>query len=308
MSGNGPEAPAGIPSGRGAGLPEGACLALVATPIGNLGDITARAITVLEAVDVIACEDTRVTRKLLSALNIPGRRLIAVHGHNERAASEGIVALLHDGNRVALVSDAGTPAISDPGADVVAAVVAAGFPVLAIPGPSAMVSALIISGLPTDAFVMEGFLPARGSDRRARIARIAEETRTTVVYESPHRVVDTLDELSQHCGVGRPVSLSRELTKRFEETWRGALGDAASAIGEPRGEYVIVLGGAPAAARADVAGGDLDALISARLADGVSVKQVAAALADSTGASKSEIYARAVALRTVRTTTKPSPG
>lgn len=272
-------------------------LILVATPIGNLGDLSPRAADALRAADAIACEDTRHTRKLLSAQNITGKRLLAVHEHNEEAAADGIVGLLTRGETVALVTDAGTPGISDPGTRVVQAVIAAGYPVTSIPGPVAFICALIISGLPTDRFVFDGFLPNKGVERRQRIAALAVETRTAVLYESPHRIVETLADLSDALGADRLVSVSRELTKKFETTWRGALGGAAAAMGEPRGEYVVVLHGAQAPADAPV---DLEAAVREELALGRSTRDIADALAPLTGRPRKEIYDLAVTLKKVR--------
>lgn len=288
----------GVPDG----LPDGPCLALVATPIGNLGDITARAVATLRSVDVIACEDTRHTRRLLSALGITGMRLIAVHDHNEHHAADGIVGLLGQGRRVALVSDAGTPGISDPGALVVRAVREAGFPVLPIPGPSAFISALIISGLATDRFVMEGFLPPKGAERRRCIASVAMQARTVILYEAPHRLLATLADLTAACGPDRRVSISRELTKRFEQTWLGPLRDAGTAAGEPRGEYVIVIEGNVGAddAGADAPEEDLDGHLVALLADGRSVRDAVAEVAAATGLPRSTVYERALAVKAGR--------
>ena len=185
-------------------------LILVATPIGNLGDLSPRAVEALQTADAIACEDTRHTRKLLSAHSITGKRLLAVHEHNEEAAADGIVSLLMRGETVALVTDAGTPGISDPGTRVVQAAVKAGLAVSCVPGPAAFVCALVVSGLPTERFVFDGFLPKKGTERRARIAALATETRTAILYESPHRIVDPLAELALELGARRQVSVSRE--------------------------------------------------------------------------------------------------
>ena len=273
-------------------------LILVATPIGNLGDLSPRAAEALRSADAIACEDTRHTRKLLSAQSITGKRLLAVHEHNEADAAQGIVALVARGQRVALVTDAGTPGISDPGTRVVAAVVAEGLAVSCIPGPVAFISALIISGLATDRFVFEGFLPVKGADRRRRLQAVAGEERTTVLYESPHRILATLTDLHGVCGDERRVSVSRELTKRFEQTWRGRLADAAVAMGEPRGEYVVVIEGALAPPEAEV---DLEHVVRAHLATGGrsavgestvkrSTRDVADAVVASTGRPRKEVY------------------
>jgi 16S rRNA (cytidine1402-2'-O)-methyltransferase len=282
------------------GLPEGACLVLVATPIGNLGDISARAIAVLHCVDVIACEDTRHTRKLLSALHITGKRLIAVHDHNEPAAAAGVVGLLAQGLRVAMVTDAGTPGVSDPGTVVVEAVIAAGQMVFAIPGPAAFVHAVTISGLPTDRFVMDGFLPAKGRDRAERLAEISARTITTVLYEAPHRIKHLMADLVETCGAERSVSVSRELTKRFEQTWRGPVGEAAAGLGEPRGEYVVVVG--PAAVGPGAGGGSpdaatIDATIVEILEAGSSARDAADAVAARFGIARRQAYARANELR-----------
>jgi 16S rRNA (cytidine1402-2'-O)-methyltransferase len=221
-------------------------LVLVPTPIGNLGDISSRMIEVLTSADVIACEDTRHTRKLLSSQNITGKRLLAVHEHNEQAAADGLVKLAEQGQVVALVTDAGTPAISDPGSVVVRAFVDAGFAVECLPGPAAFVVALAISGLATQRFVFEGFLPAKGSGRAKLLEQFALEERTVVLYEAPHRMLRLMEDLAAACGRDRRVSISRELTKRFETTIRLTLGEAISALSdeEPRGEYVVVLSGA----------------------------------------------------------------
>ena len=270
-------------------------LILVATPIGNLGDLSPRAAQVLRDSDAIACEDTRHTRKLLSAHSILGKRLLAVHEHNEVDAAQGIVALLARGRTVALVSDAGTPGISDPGSRVVAAVLAEGLDVSCIPGPVACICALIISGLPTERFVFDGFLPAKGAERRRRLEVVAAEARTVVLYESPHRLTATLTDLHQACGDDRRVSVSRELTKRFEQTWRGRLADAVVAVGEPRGEYVIVVEGAPPPADATV---DLDALVRAELeARPGSSRDVADAVAQHTGLPRRLVYDAVVRMK-----------
>ena len=247
-----------------------AALLIVGTPIGNLGDFTPRAREALAGADVVACEDTRRTRTLLSAagIGLAGKRLLAVHEHNEAEQSGHVARLIGEGKRVALVTDAGMPAVSDPGERVVAAVAAAGLPVEVVPGPSAVVAALAASGLPSDRFVFEGFLPRKGPTRRRRLQALADERRTAVLYEAPHRVQATVDDLLAACGDGRAVVLARELTKLHEEVWRGTLAGAVAHLADagPRGEYVIVLGGAPEAAAAgdeDIAGA-----LRARLAAG----------------------------------------
>lgn len=269
-----------------------ASLVLVATPIGNLGDLSARAVETLTSADAIACEDTRHTRKLLSAAGILRKRLLAVHEHNEAAAADGIVALLARGETVALVTDAGTPAISDPGARVVVAVVGAGFEVTCVPGPSALIVALAVSGLPTERFVFEGFLPRSGRDRAARLSEIATERRTVVLYEAPQRILRTLVDLAAAAGGDRRCSISRELTKRFEETWRGPLSKAlvrAEEI-EPRGEYVIVLEGARPVAHAYDDNTILELLVAAR-AGGLRTREAVDEVTHATGRVRREVYA-----------------
>lgn len=222
-------------------------LVLVATPIGNLGDVAPRAAEVLAEADVVCCEDTRRTGQLLRHLGIEARALRVVNDHTEQAAAEDVVARLGRGEVVALVSDAGLPGISDPGERLVAAAVAAGHRVEAIPGPSAGLAALVVSGLPTGRFAFEGFLPRKGSGRRARLAEVAAERRTTILYEAPHRLARTLADLREVCGDERRVVVARELTKLHEEVWRGTLAEAVARSDEvtPRGEHVLVLAGAP---------------------------------------------------------------
>jgi 16S rRNA (cytidine1402-2'-O)-methyltransferase len=225
---------------------------LVATPIGNLGDLSPRAREVLEAAELICCEDTRRTRALLSAAGIPGGdRLLSLHGHNEKDRLTRVAAAVAGGATVAVVSDAGTPGISDPGAWLAARVADAGETVTTVPGPSSVIAALAVSGLPTDRFCVEGFLPRKGGERRRRLAALMADERTSVVLEAPGRVAATLAELAGLAGdtAGRPAAVVRELTKVHEEVWRGTLADAAAAFAarEVRGEVVLVIGGAPAA-------------------------------------------------------------
>jgi 16S rRNA (cytidine1402-2'-O)-methyltransferase len=271
-------------------------LILVATPIGNLADLSPRAVEALAGADVIASEDTRVVRKLLSyaGVSLAGKQLIAVHAHNEAAAAERVVALVSGGATVALTTDAGTPAVSDPGARVIRAMLDAGLPVESVPGPSAALAALVVSGLPADRFCFEGFLPRRGRDRAARLAAIAAEPRTTVIFESPRRVALTVDDLIESCGGERPVAIAREMTKRNEEVWRGALGQAAAwlASGEPRGEFVLVLGGARPPERPDA--GDIERALAAHLAAGEDRKAAVAAVATELGVPKRVVYDRSI--------------
>jgi 16S rRNA (cytidine1402-2'-O)-methyltransferase len=267
----------------------GGRVVLVGTPIGNLGDLSPRAAETLASADVICCEDTRHTRKLLSAAGISAPRLVALHEHNEQGAGEYAVRLAEEGKQVAVVCDAGMPGISDPGERVVRAAARAGVPVDVVPGPSAVVTALVLSGLPTDRFSFEGFLPRKGPERRRRLQSIASEERTTVVYESPHRVAKTLVDLRELCGGTRQVALVRELTKRFEEVWRGTLDDAVSRIedDEPRGEFVLVLEGQEPVGPDDQA--ITDALAEA-LAGGAERRRAVEEVSASLGAPRNRVY------------------
>ena len=225
---------------QGAGL-----LVVVSTPIGNLGDLSPRAVETLGRADLICCEDTRRTRGLLTHAGISGRRLMSLHVRNEGARLPEVLSELASGKTVAVVSDAGTPTVSDPGGRLVAAAVAAGVEVTAVPGPNAGLMALVVSGLATDRFCFEGFLARRGSDRRRRLEALGTEERTTVIHEAPGRLAATLADLAAACGPDRDVVVARELTKLHEEVWRGRL---AAAVGEfeareVRGEVVVVLDG-----------------------------------------------------------------
>jgi 16S rRNA (cytidine1402-2'-O)-methyltransferase len=268
-------------------------LILVGTPIGNLGDLSPRAVATLGEADAICAEDTRRTRQLLSHAGIPGgSRLIAVHAHNERRIAGDIVERIRRGNRVAYVTDAGMPGISDPGEHLVAACVAAGLPVELVPGPSAALSALVLSGLPTGRFSFEGFLPRKGQRRAERLARIAIDDRTTVVYESPHRVGATLVDLSRVCGPDRRVAVARELTKRFEEVWRGTAGVGAERWDglKPLGEHVIVI--APAlVAVTEIDDDDLAEAIEDLLDAGTSARDAADEVAGRFGVARRRAYA-----------------
>jgi 16S rRNA (cytidine1402-2'-O)-methyltransferase len=277
--------------------PAGA-LILVGTPIGNLDDLSPRAVDALRTADVIAAEDTRRTRALLSHAGIAaGRRLRAVHARNEAAATARVVDEVRGGARVAVVTDAGMPGISDPGAVLVRACLDAGLPVETVPGPSSVLAALVLSGLPTDRFVFEGFLPRKGRARAARLSAIADEPRTTVLFEAPARVRATLADLVAACGPDRPVALARELTKVFEEVWRGTLANAVRHVErvEPRGEHVIVVG--PAAERPPAGDAEVDAAVRAALADGRSARDAAADVADALGVARRRAYAAATRLK-----------
>jgi 16S rRNA (cytidine1402-2'-O)-methyltransferase len=268
----------------------GGRLVLVATPIGNLGDLSPRAVAALGAADVVACEDTRHSRTLLHHAGINVRRLVAVHAHNEQEQADRLVAEMAGGATVACITDAGTPGISDPGERLVATAIAAGITVEAVPGPSAVITALVISGLPTARFCFEGFLPRKGRERNDRLAELAAERRTTVLYEAPHRVVATVDDLLTACGGVRTLVIARELTKRFEEVWRGSLSDAPDRVGSgaPRGEYVLVLEGAPPAPPA----GDDEIVraLQAAKAAGASTRDAVDEVAIVLGVSRRAVY------------------
>lgn len=271
----------------------GATLWLVATPIGNLGDLPPRAIEVLGSVALVCCEDTRRTGRLLQHAGIHAERLAVANDHTEFHRIDDVLATLGEGRDVAVVSDAGTPGVSDPGARLVSAAIEAGYNVSAVPGPVAAITALVISGLPSDRFVVEGFMPRSGRERAQRLTDIAAETRTTVLYEAPHRVERTVADLIEACGHDRDVAVCRELTKMFETVVRGTLGSID--LGTPKGEYVIVLGG-----RHDDEPVTDDAIREAlrtELAAGASTKDAAVAVASRLGVPKRTAYALAIAER-----------
>ena len=218
-------------------------LVLVATPIGNLEDVSARALRVLREADLVAAEDTRHTRKLLSHYGIPAQ-VVSLHEHNERARAASLIERVLEGQVVALVTDAGSPGIADPGYPVVRAAVAAGVRVESIPGPSAVITALQVSGLPTDAFLFAGFLPPKGAARRRRLEELSAQRETVVVFESPHRIDKCLEDLEAVWGE-RPIALARELTKLHEQVLRGSAREVRAALRAEwkRGEMVLVLGG-----------------------------------------------------------------
>lgn len=273
-------------------------LVLVGTPIGNLGDLAPRAVEVLSAADWIAAEHPDHTRALLTNAGVrAGNRLRAVHQHNERDAATWIVDAIASGSTVAYASDAGMPGISDPGEALVHAVVEAGLPVEVVPGPSAFLTALVVSALPTDRFTFEGFLPRKGPERRARLAAVAASSCTVAIYESPHRVGDTLQDLAAACGDDRACAVVRELTKRFEEVVRGPLGTIAAAEPVGRGEYVIVIAG-----RDDVQVDADDATVRDALrreiTDGATARDAAATEAAELGVPKRRAYELAIRIDT----------
>ncbi len=274
-------------------------LYVVATPIGNLADISERALKVLRSVDLIAAEDTRHTRQLLMhfAINKP---LFSVHDHNEQQRIEKVLAELSAGQSIALVSDAGTPLISDPGFHVVQAVRQAGFQVIPIPGPCALVSALSAAGMPTDRFCFEGFLPAKSSGRKKQLLQVEEETRTLVFYESPHRIVDSLTDMAEVLGGERLITVAREITKTFETFYTGTLEDVLIWIqadaNQQRGEFVLVVAGAPVKEDEEAAAVSAEKVLKVLLEE-LPVKQAAALCAKITGQKKNALYQQALELQ-----------
>lgn len=271
-------------------------LYVVATPIGNLRDVTFRALATLAAAQAVLAEDTRVTKRLLAHYGI-ATPLVTYNEHSNEAVRERMIHRLREGQALALVSDAGTPLVSDPGYRLVQAAIEAGLPVTPIPGPSAMLTALVVSGLPTDRFFFEGFLPAKGGPRRARLQEIAGIPGTLILYEAPHRLPEMLADAAEVLGA-RPAVMARELTKLYETVRRGTLPELAAqfaAEGPPKGEIVVLIGQAEAEAAGPEADAALDAKIRAALASH-SIKDAAALVAADTGLAKREVYARALAL------------
>ncbi|MFF2494661.1 16S rRNA (cytidine(1402)-2'-O)-methyltransferase [Agromyces sp. NPDC058064] len=268
---------------------------LAATPIGNLGDASTRLREALEAATVIASEDTRVTQRLIAALGIANRpRLIALHEHNERQKADELVELAREHDLLVL-SDAGMPTVSDPGFPLVAAAAAAGVLVTVIPGPSAVVTALAVSGLPTDRFAFEGFLPRKAGERSRRLTELAGDRRTLVFFEGPSRLASSLEALAEAFGAERPAAVCRELTKLHEEVRRGGLGELAEwAAGGVRGEIVIVVGGAGETS-VDPEGA-LERVLGLA-ASGTRLKDAAALVAAETGLGKRDLYEAALAHR-----------
>ncbi|HWM32712.1 MAG TPA: 16S rRNA (cytidine(1402)-2'-O)-methyltransferase [Pseudolysinimonas sp.] len=261
-------------------------LVLAATPIGNLGDATRRLVEALEAATLVAAEDTRTTAQLLRGLGVQNRpRLVALHEHNERDKAAELVGLAGEQD-VLLLSDAGMPTVSDPGFVLVQAAIAAGVRVTALPGPSAVLTALALSGLPTDRFVFEGFLPRKG--RLPALRALAAEPRTLVFFESPHRIAEALRDLAEAFGADRQAALCRELTKLHEEVARGTLGELGERFADgARGEIVLVVGGAPArAVSLAEAAGQVRALVAA----GARLKEASAEVAEHTGLSRRALY------------------
>ena len=250
-------------------------LTLIATPIGNLGDISERAIKELAAADLVAAEDTRHSGQLLKSFNIK-KPLFSYYQHNEKSREQQLLKSLEQGQNIALISDAGTPGISDPGAAALRAAVRAGFEVDAVPGACAAIQALVLSGLPTDKFAFEGFLP-RGTAQKAYLEELKGERRTLIFYESPHRIKDSLSLMAAVFGAERPAALCRELTKKFQEIDRASLGELAERWAERKvlGELVLVVGGALPAAEPAVSEAEISAYIARLLAGGMKHKAAA---------------------------------
>ena len=272
-------------------------IVLAATPIGDVEDASPRLRRLIETADVIAAEDTRRFAGLTQRLGVrPQGRVLSHHEHNESARVAELLDVVRGGGTVLVVSDAGMPTVSDPGFTLVRAAVEAGLPVTTAPGPSAVLAALAVSGLATDRFCFEGFLPRRPGDRARALAELARERRTLVFFEAPHRLHTTLAAMVEAFGRGRPAAVCRELTKTYEEVVRGPLEELLTwADGEVRGEVAVVVAGAPIEPPAAMA--DLTAEVLARADAGERLKEAVAAVAEATGVAKRELYAAALAAR-----------
>lgn len=266
-------------------------LYLVGTPIGNLEDITLRAIQTLKTVDLIAAEDTRHTGKLLQHYEIETPQ-ISYHEHNRKQRETEIIQRLQQGKRIALVTDAGMPAISDPGYDLVRACVSAEIPVIPIPGVTAAITALAVSGLPTNRFVFEGFLPIKGKARQDRLSVIQQETRTVILYESPHQLKQTLQDLERVLGSDRAIMLARELTKLYENCFYSSLGEAITFYEKtnPKGEYTLVIAGGENTAELNLSSEEIKGELKQLLAQGMTRSQASRQLAKITYLSRQQVY------------------
>lgn len=271
-------------------------LFIVATPIGNLQDLTPRARQTLAEVDLVAAEDTRHTGRLLSHIGVK-TRLLALHDHNEEQRVSEVLAVLESGQSVALVSDAGTPLVSDPGYRLVQAAHANGIAVSPLPGPSAITAALSVAGLPTDRFCFEGFLPAKKAARRSVLDRLSRETRTLVFYESVHRIAEVLGDLCDSFGDDRPAFVGRELTKMHEQCVRATLGSLRDKVADKsiveKGEFVVVVAGTDEAVESSL---DIDRLLAA-LSDRLSARDAARVAAEATGRKRNDLYQRLLLMR-----------
>lgn len=271
-------------------------IALAATPIGNLADATPRLVSAFEQADLIAAEDTRRTGLLREHLRVSRRApLVSCHEHNEAAKAEQIVSSAADGQRVLLVTDAGMPTVSDPGYVIVQAAIKRGVPLTVLPGPSAPLIALALSGLPTDRFCFEGFLPRKSAAQTRRLEELSGEERTMIFLESPRRLATTLGALAQVFGAGRPAAVCRELTKIHEEVWRGTLGELKEKAKEVRGEIVIVVAGA--SPQTPLNEEEATSLVLSRVEKGQRLKDAAKAVAVQSGLSAKVLYNRALAER-----------
>lgn len=277
---------------------EGGRLYLVATPIGNLADVSERAVKVLSEVDFIAAEDTRNSGLFLSRLGIR-RPLVSYYEHNKASRGPEIADRLEAGESCALISDAGTPAISDPGEDLVRLCAERGIPVSSIPGACAAITALTLSALPTRRFCFEGFIPVSSRERRVRLDAIASEERTQIIYEAPHKLRKTLDDLLSVCGGERRIALCRELTKLNEEALRMTLSEAVEYYKEkePRGEYVLVLEGAPEGADGAVSQMSMREHLEYYISEGIAMKDAIKAVAKERGIPKNEVYAESLKMK-----------
>ncbi len=271
-------------------------LYVVGTPIGNLQDMTFRAVEILQSVDLIAAEDTRHTGKLLHHFQIKTPQ-VSYHEHNHDQRLPELLNRLGQGNTIALVTDAGMPGISDPGYKLVKAVIEEGISVVPIPGATAGITALSAAGLPTDRFVFEGFLPTKGQSRKKRLDSLKEEPRTLILYEGPHRVLNTLRDLANCLGENRRIVLARELTKLHEEFWRGTIGDAIAHFTqlEPKGEFTLIIGGA-SQQKPMLSKAELEAQLAEIMAQGVSRSQASRQLAKLTQLPRRELYQLALTI------------
>lgn len=271
-------------------------LVLVSTPIGNIGDISARALGVLGAADIVCCEDTRHTGLLLKRLGVTARRLLSLNAHNEAERASYLLRELASGSTVAVVSDAGTPGVSDPGERLVAIAIEAGFRVTAVPGASAVLAALVVSGMGVSRWRFEGFLPRKGVERRRILGEIAAAPCPSVCFESPHRLAATLSDLAEVCGGERAVAVCRELTKLHEEVLRSSLTEAAErfAATPTKGEIVVVVAGAPAPERPSAVAADLKAEVDSLVSGGMTRRDAVRAVAARRALPRSEVYAAAI--------------
>jgi 16S rRNA (cytidine1402-2'-O)-methyltransferase len=283
-------------AGTDSDLPPG--LYIIATPIGNIGDISLRALEILRKVDVIACEDTRVTGKLTSYYDVAAQK-IPYHDHNAAEMRPRLIAMIREGKRVALISDAGMPLISDPGYKLVAQCAAEDVPMTCVPGPTASLTALVLSGLPTDKFMFAGFLPPKSAARKTALAEVKAVPATLIFYETAPRLIGSLEDMQAILG-DRPAAVARELTKKFEEVRRGLLSELVEHYqehGEPRGEIVIIVG-APTGQAEDWTDQSVDKLLLEMMkSQGMSVKDAAAFVAAKSGIKKRDVYQRALLLQ-----------